>query len=572
MREVVRRMAFAVCLYSGIALCLTPGHGLSQLRPVDWAQEAAQRQRHTEQIKSMMGAILGQNLVEEIDLAEDTRGDLENFISARTEGRLVVMSGPEWEGLWNDIAATVQDAAPSVAWEECRGVESQRGSVYLPTSRGPLGQIRDVWPTGSHQVYVRIDPVDDQLPPRYLGVTECGPSELRDGAPTHIAYPYRTVGAVLLLGGLLFFIILHRRPVPSSGLFYQARAAGWLPDFLAAFGSGAFFAMPFLIAGDTADGPLSWEWWPITTVLWGMATLFASLFVITTWYQTRRLIWSSDGLSIETWGGSPRYYAADEIQSVTPATVEMPDWLKTLAGLIALFNWRAAPSTMLLEQSDPGFSLLTRDGQSWRFPGDGLYGANGLLRWLDGHRIPVAPSVRELMQEKFDYEPGIAGRIVGGIFAILVLSVSGPFLLIAAGRAMPRPEPEYRVGSFHSSTGFQVPQTSPTNFDALAPLSIPVQQKPEELVEDLMEQRRILKEIEQVREELDSLKSQIGTVSNPNAVAIERVQKVMQQLKGLQDQLDAIGQEEVREYFGTNSNGKELSPNRSIDTQESTTP
>ncbi|MCA9007801.1 MAG: hypothetical protein KDA70_21195, partial [Planctomycetaceae bacterium] len=405
MRELLRRIVAAFCLYCGITLCLTPDLDLFQIEPVDWKHEIGDQQQHSENLKGMMSKYVGEERLKDVDLASDTRGTIDEYIAQETEGRLIVVSGAEWEGLWNDIVSTVTDEAPSTAWAAVRGLGYDHNSVFLSRSTPLLQQVNIQWPEDTLLAYVRIDPGNSTIAPRYLSVYEPSPYDLRDASPIHIMYPHRAYGALMLFGGLLFYILLPHAPPAESGVFYLARAAGWLPDLLATLGSGAFFAMPFLITGDTSGGPLARGWLPLTVVMWGIGGIFASIFVITTWYQTRRLTWDDSGICIESWGISRRFLRLNEIEAIGAYVQQMPKWLRVLAWIISLFNWRATTSAILLDRTDPGFSISVTDGTRYSFSGEGLWGANSLLNWSDSHGVQVEPVVRPLMESKPDYQP-----------------------------------------------------------------------------------------------------------------------------------------------------------------------
>ncbi|MCA9020885.1 MAG: hypothetical protein KDA74_12125, partial [Planctomycetaceae bacterium] len=331
MRELLRRIVAAFCLYCGITLCLTPDLDLFQIEPVDWKHEIGDQQQHSENLKGMMSKYVGEERLKDVDLASDTRGTIDEYIAQETEGRLIVVSGAEWEGLWNDIVSTVTDEAPSTAWAAVRGLGYDHNSVFLSRSTPLLQQVNIQWPEDTLLAYVRIDPGNSTIAPRYLSVYEPSPYDLRDASPIHIMYPHRAYGALMLFGGLLFYILLPHAPPAESGVFYLARAAGWLPDLLATLGTGAFFAMPFLITGDTSGGPLARGWLPLTVVMWGIGGIFASIFVITTWYQTRRLTWDDSGICIESWGISRRFLRLNEIEAIGAYVQQMPKWLRVLA-------------------------------------------------------------------------------------------------------------------------------------------------------------------------------------------------------------------------------------------------
>ncbi|PQO26397.1 hypothetical protein C5Y96_20410 [Blastopirellula marina] len=547
MREVIRRILTAVCLYGGITLCLIQGGDLYRVEPVDWHHEVESKRQQSRQITGMMSAYLGSEAVEGVDLAENTRGTLEEFIADETEGRLIIVSGPDWEGLWNDVSATVSDNSPSSAWAACRGVEHCREFVYLKRSAGPLTQLADNWPIGSVQSYVRIDPVETSAQPHYLNVVQVSPSDLLRCAPLHIAYPYRTYGAATLIFGLLFYIGFPRRPRPEgTAMFYEARAAGWLPDLLAAFGSGMFFGLPFLIASDTGGSPLKLDWLPITVVMWGMAGLFASMFVITTWYQTRRVTWDEHGAWIETWGCQPTYVPANEIETVGSHMLQAPAWLRNLAWVITIFNWRAGSSAILLEQSDPGFAIATKQGQSFRFTGAGLYGARSFLAWLDTHHVPVDPSAREIMRTNSDYKPTRIGWIIAVIFAVLIVALVVPSLWRTAVEAMPHAEPEFRQSAFavvqetSSPVAADPIDAKPVESQATALPPGILAVEPIVTPEMLAQEGAILQKMEQKREELKTLQSEIGTITNPNAEVIEKVQQIMREMEQLQAEFDDL--------------------------------
>lgn len=547
MREVLRRLIAAFCLYAGIALTLTQGGGYYQVRPVDWTAELDGRVQQSENVIRQMEAYLGSDAVEDVELAPETQGTLEDYIAQETADRLIEVSGPEWEGLWNDVYATVKDRAPTDAWARYRGVEYRADSVYLPVAAAPLSGLESQWPEDFLQTYVRIEPANDSFSARYLDIYQPSPSDLRNGAPTHVAYPFRTFGIIVLLFGLFFYLLLPREPRTGTGMFYQARAAGWLPDLLAAAGSGMFFAVPFLITSDAEGGPLDADWWPLSVLMWGMGSIFATIFVITTWYQTRRLTWDEDRAAVATWGSSEREFRADEIAAVGGFLLQAPRWLRALAWLISVFNWRAASSAILLSRSDAGFSLLLQDGSRYRFTGEGLWGAASFLAWLDRHECEVAPAARALMLTKPDYQAGRAGTVVAVLFAVLTVGGSMVMLVPSAIKARPQPAPVYRSGNFEPLTE---PATTAAERSDEADASTPTlpfgmslddpQPAADVTPEMLQQEAKILEQIRQVRNELKVLEDQIGTVSNPNAVAIEKVQAAMAKLSELQAKMEAV--------------------------------
>ncbi|MCA9022260.1 MAG: hypothetical protein KDA74_19060, partial [Planctomycetaceae bacterium] len=213
-----------------------------------------------------------------------------------------------------------------------------------------------------------------------------------------------------------------------------------------------------------------------------------------------------------------------------------------LAWIISLFNWRATTSAILLDRTDPGFSISVTDGTRYSFSGEGLWGANSLLNWSDSHGVKVEPVVRQLMESKPDYQPSKAGRVVSIVFALLALLGAGWPLTQITVDAMPQPEPEFRKGSFDSQTEFGQAPPEPEK-----PIAPPANQKPtvssppvKVTPEMLAREQHIISQIQEVRDELNTLKSQIGTVSNPNPVAIEKSQQAMKRLQELQKQFDAV--------------------------------
>ena len=87
-------------------------------------------------------------------------------------------------------------------------------------------------------------------------------------------------------------------------------------------------------------------------------------------------------------------------------------------------------------------------------------------------------------------------------------------------------------------------------FEVFVPL-LPETGKPERV------EREIMQEIQQINDELKTLRSQIGTVSNPNAAAMEKVQQVMQRLKELQTEFEQVrsGEEGANHSTGSGADG-----------------
>ncbi|NQV23555.1 MAG: hypothetical protein HQ518_04220 [Rhodopirellula sp.] len=525
MREVVRRIVAAVCLYGGITLCLTQGRGLYQVEPIDWQREAYDRQQQSQRMLGMMSRYTGPEAVEGVDLASNTRGLLQEYIQSETENRLISVSGDTWAGLWSDTVATLEDRPPSSAWQSRRGLDHRSDTLYFRTEEGPLSELARQWPEGSTLVYVRIDPAaGTDATPQYLSVMRCSAYDVRDGAPGHIAYPYRTYGAGLLLAGLLVYLFLPRRARPEQGIFYQARAAGWLPDLLAAGGSGVFFALPFLITSDSDGGPFSADWWPLTLIMCLFAAMFGSIFVITTWYQTRRLTWDDNGIRVQTWGQSEHFYARDELQSVGPFVWEAPRWLRALAWIISIFNWRATTSAILLDRSDPGLRLALTNDRSFCFTGDGLYGAASFLKWLDRQHVPVDADVRELMAAHSDYQPSRAGFVAGLIFGVGALVGAGWPLISIAADYWPQPAPEFHAGRIAPAT----------------PFVRPIPARPTITPEVLARESAIMAEMQKVRDELQSVRDEIHIGMPKDSEPMRKFQAAMDRLKVLQTEFDAV--------------------------------
>ena len=67
MRETLRRVVAAFCLYAGIALCLTPDHHLLEVEPVNWQQKVGAEQQHSENVKGIMEPYVGHDMLKDVD-------------------------------------------------------------------------------------------------------------------------------------------------------------------------------------------------------------------------------------------------------------------------------------------------------------------------------------------------------------------------------------------------------------------------------------------------------------------------------------------------------------------------
>ncbi len=520
-KEILRRLLLLVGLFAGLWLVFWSQSGLLRVEPVDWQAELRREQWWAEDAKRLLAPEVGEEPLAGVDLAPETRGDLASYIAHETEGRQVVVSGAEWEGLFNAVAATVLGRPPSSGWAARAAHGLLEGNLYFHVSEPPLSQVAGRFGEPGDFLYIKIEGAQRA---EYLGVSLSRIEDAVRYAPGHLAFPYRHAGLWLLAATLLAYALIPWPRPPKEGLYYGRIQ---LLDGLGCALAAVFFALPILIANENAAGasPFGEGWAILTAVLWGLALLAASITAIAAWYGVLSLELTPDGL-VHRSLTRRRAHGLDEVTGVDVIAQQLPRRLRWMLGGAALFNWRTAGQAAALSVPHYALRFTLRDGSAYTFPREGLHGIAPMVGCLRAKGAQVAPEVYELVELE-PTDPAFAGpfpqpkRNVVGIIALI---------LLLGGLAW----------GLNATRVPQVAAVQPGAFGA-QPFALPVADERVVTPEMLAAEQAILDEMAQLSERLQEIEKELPTANAEQRQAlVEESERILARVQALQEEFDRV--------------------------------
>ena len=286
---------------------------------------------------------------------------LKDYISYKTEGRLLHKTGQAWSALYEEVASAGQYR-------------------FLRPSWTPLNELAGAF-DGSF-AYIALEQ-DGQV--RYLGVTTWHPGDF-PAAPSWLRYPLRRLASLVFLAGLLGYVLTPwPRRLPHV-VAYARLTSALLPDlFIGMLLVGMFYAIPWFVVPNHAHSshPLVVEggWIVLTVVMWGFCLFGLAIYATAAWYEVMRVEVAGDHLMVESMRAVERIDFAD-IERVDLAFRQPPKTLVRVGLLVSLLNWRAlAPTLLVAGRDDRVIEFVLRDGRRRRF---GLMGMRHLDRLISG--------------------------------------------------------------------------------------------------------------------------------------------------------------------------------------------
>lgn len=330
--ELWRRMALLLGILMGLAMFFYVAPAMVSVTAVDWAQE------QTDELKSSSGMVSSER-------KRLSQLPLNEYIQEKTGGRIVALDA----GQWRDFFTQVQLA----------GSGQYEKSAY--GNRVSEADKDDFWrPGGLVAVYFKPDEipwVDWGLLPEdgqtgYISISAAGQTAYLQlhyqdysssvgamsspyrVAPGWLYHPYRNVGIGLMVLGLILYIFLPRRKKQPEDIAYSAgsRLAG---DLAALILFLPFFGLPFLINGGTVQAITGL--WPITAVMWFLASIAAILFYYNAWSASFRIELTPEALYLITFRGV-RECRFHEISAVDVVSLRNPGWFRKLFLAIAFLS------------------------------------------------------------------------------------------------------------------------------------------------------------------------------------------------------------------------------------------
>jgi hypothetical protein len=275
------------------------------------------------------------------------------------------VSGAGWQALYADLLALergpVNAAQAKRLPEYARSWSRGRSLLTYRLDEPPVADLRDSvsgktgalrlvldTPTGGAALDARIRSLDWDDFQLGSGLSEyLGPVAMR--------FPWRHLAWLPLLGGLLVYLALPRRRLPTATIRYP----GWrvvLTDVVWLLVFVPFFALPVLIVG--AFQPALMAWSALTAVFWLFACAGLFLLYIAAWYAVFSVDLAPSALSLTTLTGR-HTVAFAEVAAFSRVRHRPPVWLVRALWLVAVLGRRGSGQALLLSQAETGGLALT---------------------------------------------------------------------------------------------------------------------------------------------------------------------------------------------------------------------
>lgn len=398
--EVLRRLVFLAGMLTAGAMVVWPAQAVYRIQPVDFAQLQQRRVGHFSQAARTVARAAG--LEDRLQIDSPDAGDLDQFIRRETADRLVDVSGAQWEQFFSDAQATL--AGRSQALIRHVGQESSTTvALFFALDQAPLNDLSQRLHGVSNFSYLRLDGQN----PRYLAATLLRSGDMMRYAPNWLAFPMRQHAAWVFCITLAVYLFLPRRSAQPDEVCYSPARSAILPDILGIGLTGLFFLLPILIISTNASSYSPWSlldleggWIFLTLILWGMAAISATMFLMAAWYASFRLRLLPDGFQRSTLLGTSQW-SYSQMASVEEAVWALPRWLRWTMIALSLLNWRLAGAVILgANTTMNGIAIRCRDGRQLKIWFDYLQGAPRILAALQQHGIPLSPALQTWLAEQ----------------------------------------------------------------------------------------------------------------------------------------------------------------------------
>ncbi len=501
MREVLRRVLLLFGLLAGVWLTLWSPLQLLRVEPIDWEAERRHALGRALDAQTLPGRITGKD-TSEMDLAPEASGDLDAFVAHETEGRLIVVRGQLWAGLFNAVASTVLGEPPSPAWQARLGHGLFQDYVYFRADEPPFDGLVGAFDEPGAYRYLRIES-GERI--QYLGVC---PGYVQDNiryAPGHLAFPYRHWGLWVILASVALYALIPWPRPPEEGLWYGRIR---LMDVLGAVTVALFFALPIIVTNSNSlgEGPFAAGWVWLTGASWLLAAICASFLALAAWYATLRLELEGGRVVYRSLRGTAAFDPR-EVARVALVRQIAPAWLRWAMVIASLANWRAAGQAALLSVPRYALRLHLRKGRALTFASEGLRGVVPMLGRLRASGAAIDPKVYRLL----GIDP--SDPSLDAPFPHLGADLLGPALLALLVAAL---------GWGLYST--RLPATPVVEAGVLPerPFTLPTAPPHSITWETLVKEQLILDEMEALSQRLDEINETLPTASGEEARTLQR--------------------------------------------------
>lgn len=431
--EIFRRLCLIVGALWTVWSFLNPCDALFRVRDVNFAKLQKKEALQTRLDIRMMSRVSGME-IDPNDPAINTAPtlQLEQYIAKKTKDFLIEVSGSEWSGFFDGVRDTLSGKSQTFI----RHVSSEYGSymLYFPADAAPLRELAGKLGDNKNFTYVVLRAGGNV---RYLEVVHQRPQSVYRDAPNWLLYPLRKNAVWYFIIGLLVYAALPWRHKNPDELRYGTARAIVMPDMLGMLMAAAFFALPILVIATNANPSepmdifgFSNGWWPLTLVLWLLASLGLCIVVVALAYACFTLQITELGFRHQTLFREGDYAYAD-MEAVEPVHWAWPTWLRTIAIIIGFLNWRALGPILIGSFEEAyGVTIRLKDGRKLKVWITQLPGFERIFHALRGHKVPLDPELEQIIDQDLaeaattpKSKSGKGGKMAAGL--LLALTIAG---------------------------------------------------------------------------------------------------------------------------------------------------
>jgi len=429
--EIIRRLCLLAGTLAAVWCIVKPTDALFRVRDVDFAKLQKQDARRMRSDIKMMSRVSGMPL-DPNDPTINTAPTMspEQYFAKQTKDRLIEVSGSPWAGFYSGVQQTLAGKSKTFA----RNVSVGRGSymLYFPTDFAPLKELAGRLGDAKAFTYVAVR---DTNGVQYMEVLYQRPQSALQDAPNWLFYPLRGQAGWWFIVGLLAYASIPWYRRKPDELRYSTGRAMVGPDILGMVMSVFFLTLPILVITGNASSSEPLDvfgfhsgWWPLTLAMWLMACGGLATMIVALWYATFSLVLTPTGIRRRTLLSMQDYAFADMV-AVEPTRWAWPAWLRIVAILIGLLNWRLLGAVLIGSSEEAhGIAIRLKDGRKLKLWMTHLPGFERIFHALRKAGVPLDSELARIIDESLASpepaaKPSRGGRIAAGI--LLALAIGG---------------------------------------------------------------------------------------------------------------------------------------------------
>lgn len=422
--EILRRLVLVIGMVTAGAMFIWPVQTLYCVKTVDFARQQKEDLKSFKSVVRSLAKEAGMN--QSPDLRSPDNVPLEQYIAKEIKGRLIEVSGAEWNRLYDEMAQTLSGKSTVLARHLERTFTPDR--LFFAVDSKPLSELAGRLDDKQRFAYVRID---QDHTARYMSVSFVRSGDMFGHAPGWLAFPQQRNAVWVFIASLALYLFLPWHRQGSNELRYGGIRSIVLPDILGVFLTVAFALLPILVISKNALPDQAWHlldftagWGILTLFMWLMALSGLSILVTTLWYATFSLFVMPDRIRRVTLLEEKEYPFSD-MTAVEPAVWVLPRWFRLTMLFFGLFNWRLMGAVLVgTMRSAAGIAIRMRDGRTVNVWMEYLQQGEKLIMALRANNIPMPPEMVAAIPAKASVpmqSSAVKGMVAAGV-AFVVLA------------------------------------------------------------------------------------------------------------------------------------------------------